>query len=197
SSTYIEAIYKNFNELGITDIAVQNRLIKKIESGQLLDSNNPEIVNNIPSSFLNPTQEEPVKVYTFPDGSVTKTSMTPITGVFHPLACGSGYCTYYDYLVEKRNVNVYGAFKVSYTINQGTSVPDEIIEAKDAVVQVTGKDISYSDKQLTVGRKVEIPGSAKAYARLSFTLNFLGTNDMWLEFRVGDDSTSVDTSLKW
>ncbi len=71
------------SDLGI-DKATQNKLIEKLKRGEMLDSMNPEKLSQIPEDTLTATLEEPVKTYTFPDGSVIKVEIKVISERYIP-----------------------------------------------------------------------------------------------------------------
>lgn len=119
-----ESIRENFNELGI-DSDTQEKLLKKIENGELLDSENPEKINEgVTTKSSNPINNILGKSinsagYTtrtvFPDGSISILSVTPGTGT----VCGSGYCNYQNTKIYSSNTVVTASFLANFTIVNG------------------------------------------------------------------------------
>jgi hypothetical protein len=69
---------ENFQKLKI-DKKTQEKLIDKIKNGQVLDSENPNELAKVPEEALTPTLNDPVKRYTFPDGSVIENGIEIIS----------------------------------------------------------------------------------------------------------------------
>lgn len=61
------------------DLGKQNSIIDKIQRGEMLDCDNPEIIATIPKDALTLKKGEIKKTYVFPDGSYRKMYMIPIT----------------------------------------------------------------------------------------------------------------------
>ncbi|MED1953584.1 hypothetical protein [Brevibacillus centrosporus] len=140
----------------------------------------PEKVEAIQDQ-LKVSVEEPVKIYTFPDGSVIKRELQvlsesttqPSDSKIQPLAtsCGTGYCTYTKILIRETN-NVVGAeFKADFTIVNGGN--DYISRVYDYNIAVNGG--VYVLEKFEINRDTETL-SYSAEAELSFQVQIAGVH---------------------
>jgi hypothetical protein len=200
---------ENFQKLKI-DKKTQEKLIDKIKNGQVLDSENPNELAKVPEEALTPTLNDPVKRYTFPDGSViengieiiSKTELDKDGNILHEYhkknsgeigilsdeeiiksTCGSGYCNYTLRVYHNRGA-VYAEFLAAISLVKNG--PDTISDVGDYDITClygysTGED-------LRIDRGKELEGIAPAAATLSFTWVNVGSTTMRLRLNVEDDS---------
>lgn len=166
-------------------------LSEKIKAGQMLDSQNPEELAKIPKDALTPSLTDPVKRYTFPDGSViesgieiiSKTELDKEGNVLREFKnkehgkntvaaeeeiikskCGSGYCNY-TLKVYHKTLIVEASFLATVSIIDDG--PDRISDVGDHYIWCL---YGYSSgESLTINREVELEKIAPAAATLTFT----------------------------
>lgn len=179
-------LYANLTDLGIEE-KTQKELVKKYKKGIVWDSMNREKVNAVPEELLTATKDEPVKTYTFPDGSVIKNALEKIgtevpvqtSGSFGTMAAAGNYN---DYKVWTTTGVIYASFRVDFTIVSGGNDYIRAVHSKYAWV-IGG---TKSGETLTIGRKYE-SGSYPAFASYDFQVQpggFAGSFDCYLRFYV-------------
>lgn len=184
-----EQLLENMESMGIVDKKVQRTLLKKLENGELLDSMNPDKIAEVDEELLTPTNEEPVKSYTFEDGSVIRNSIQKVG--FGINGCGTGYCNYYEYRVRAEYVAITAQYYVDFTINQGTSVADRISRAYNESASATG--VAIVSTSLTIPKATEdTTNKIKAYSNYKVVFgNLAGQKTGNLKFFVGQDTYST------
>lgn len=199
SGEQLKDIKKNANNLKIAE-KTQKKLIKKLEKGEMIDSNNPAKYTKEVNEALKVTAEEPLKEYTFEDGSKAVVSITEekvqkkedSIGILST-SCGSGYCNFISHKVKKETLIANVSFLVDFTLLYGSQYADRITDAWGQSVSVIGGELS-GYPILKVRRGTEIVGGSRAEARLTFTyknFNGTGTTDAELRLYVGRDTYSV------
>lgn len=174
SSEVINEITSNMNDLGIPD-SVQSNLISKIESGEILDSNNPDMQNQ---GVTEVSDSGNIKVFetTFPDGSVTRSSIDESSAVItdipyiNPLASveggsatgGSGYRVYTGVSVISEDPFIKCRFKVDYYLIDKNSYISDVYD--DFISALGG---TYNRVYFGIDNKTE-SSSKPARATLSF-----------------------------
>ncbi|MEI2664027.1 hypothetical protein [Rossellomorea sp. LJF3] len=182
------------------DIKEKNKqkVLKKIKSGKLLNADNPDKYTPEVIEELTVDMDEPVKEYTFEDGSKVRVSAVP--GPQRVINCGSGYCAYDYYLIKREAFNTVAEFRADFTIVQGDSEPDYIRHVYDASVSYYPGYVE--DYNLLVNRATEYVygGGEEAKATLYFTCISTGGTasfDAYLRLVVGNDGFSVVPSGNW
>ncbi len=189
-------IKESLDELGI-DETTQDSLINKLEKGEIWDSMDKEQVSQIPEDYFNVSEKEPVKRYTFPDGSVieqkieipttkSQSNISPSAISGGSVVSGSGYTTYKGVKVSKTSGLMGMGFYANYTFVQGGS--DIIESVYDRWVKVVGGSYSVDTFQIT--RKTEVsgnPATAKLIADISWVGGVTGSGTEWLYLNVGND----------
>lgn len=148
----------------IIDQDQQNKLLNKLKNGEIWDSINHD---KKMKSLLQPKEKEFQfteedgsltigTMFTYPDGSVTITSISGGTS-----SCGTGYCNYKGRKILETDFTQSGEFKANYTIVQDDD--DYISKVYDYLI-VSGQD-NYSDAVLKIEDKYEAY-SDPAYAYL-------------------------------
>jgi len=151
-----DTIKASFEELDI-DVQTQERLLVKLESGQLIDSLNPEKINEgVSTKFTNQQSSNTIRIdainaYTirtvFPDGSVSVRGIEPGPGT----VCGTGYCNYNNTKISYNTGVINSSFLANYSIvNGGYS---SISRVWNADVYVLGGTVS--DLELKITRPTE------------------------------------------
>ncbi len=198
---------KNMQKLKI-DKKTQDKLVTKIRSGQMLDSENPEKLAMVPKEALTASMNDPVKRYTFPDGSVIESGIEIISktefdkdgnvlkeyseknsGEIGTLSdediisskCGSGYCNYTLKVYHDRG-GVYAEYLAAVSIINGGA--DKISEVGDHSIHCLYG--SSTNENLTINRKTELEGISPATATLTFTYVAVGSSTMRLRLNVED-----------
>jgi len=182
------------------DEKTQEKLIKKLQKGKMLDSDNPKKYSDEIRAALEVSAEEPIKEYTFDDGSKVVVSVTEEKtqreeAVFGILAtsCGTGYCNFTSYKVQKETLTANVSFKADFTLVYGHQYADRITDVWDENASVIGgKIVGYPS--LSITRGTEVVGGSNALAKLTFTyenFNSSGSTDVELRLYVGRDTYSV------
>ncbi|MFF2532095.1 hypothetical protein ACFVS2_24630 [Brevibacillus sp. NPDC058079] len=203
------SLKNSMNKLNI-DIQTQDELINKLQNGQMLDSENPKELSKVPEDALTPSLDDPVKRYTFPDGSVIENGIEIISktefdkdgnvlaeynkgnaGEIGTLSseeiikskCGSGYCIYTLKVYHDR-AGVEAYFMATVNIINGGA--DKITSVGDYYIYTLYG--SSSNENLDINRGTELEGSAPAAATLKFTWSAVGSSTMKLRLNVENDS---------
>jgi hypothetical protein len=177
-------LYANLSDLGIEE-KTQKELVKKWEKGIKWDSMDREKVEAVPEELLTATKEEPVKRYTFPDGSVIMNKLEQsedIAPADNEIGIMASPGKYYDYRVWTSTGVITASFRVDFTIVSGGN--DYISSAHSKYVMVIGG--TKSGDTLKVYRKYE-SGSIPAMASLDFSvqpMGFFGSIDCYVRFYV-------------
>lgn len=191
--TEINQLRENLESLSI-DKNTQDKLIEKMENGEMWDSMNPEKINEIDPMLLTPTMDEPIKRVVFEDGSVIENRITflesptqiqngaSLLGDIQPMAM-----RVYKYAIKisAKNGASGGGFYADYYIDGNYA--DGIIKVYDSYINVVAG--SYTNKKVTINRGVELPGSKKpATATLSADITYVkGADTFILKMYVGND----------
>lgn len=200
-----ESIKQAFTRIGVNP-ETQLKLINKIESGQLLDSINPDKQHlGITSKSVEETDVTYTEniITTYPDGSLKKTSITraKLTAPTYPIStmgsgvkpgqttCGSGYCSIQNALVYSETGVWTAQFSADYTLVDGDN-NDYISDVSDYQIS-TSLFTSYSEPNLRIEKRNEsLEGPAKA--SLIFILKTLsGSITQSVLFYVQNNSTYV------
>lgn len=184
-------IKQSLSELNI-DEETQIKLINKLEQGEIWDCMDKSLVAQIPDNYFDISEDEPIKRYTFPDGSVIEQRIE-IPNMMYPSAIsggtvssGSGYSTYKGVKVSKTSGLMGMGFYADYTIVQNGS--DIIENIYDRWVKVVGGSYSVSTFEIT--RRTEVsssPAMAKLIADISWVGGITGSGTEWLYLNVGKD----------
>lgn len=165
----VKDIKKELNSLSI-DADTQNKLIKKIESGEIWDSMNPEKIKLVPNLLLTPSIEDPIKRYVFDDGSVIENSIE----VSNDQSVSTRAVGFRNVQVKQRNGFAAGGFYADYNIYPGSRNIDCILAVRDSYIQVIGG--TYSNKSLRITRSAENVGLKRpAEAILTADISYLGS----------------------
>ncbi|MCR2043797.1 hypothetical protein NSA23_06645 [Anaerosalibacter massiliensis] len=183
-------IREMLDELNI-DKTTQDNLINKLENNQIWDCMDEEQVSKIPENYFNVSIDEPVKRYTFPDGSVIETKLelpmiSPSAVTGGSVSSGSGYTSVRGAKVSTKKGLVGMGFYADYTNVNGAY--DYISRVYDSWVKVVGG--SYSNRKLKIVKKREDisgPAEAKLSADVSWVGGVTGAGTEWLKLRVGKD----------
>lgn len=187
-------IREMLDELNI-DKKTQDNLINKLENNQIWDCMDEGQVSKIPESYFNVSIDEPVKRYTFPDGSVIETKLelleeppmilhSAVTG--GSTSSGSGYSTVRGAKISTKKGLLGMGFYADYTNVHGGY--DYISRVYDSWVKVVGG--SYSNRNLKIVKKRENssgPAQAKLSADVSWVGGLTGAGTEWLKLYVGKD----------
>lgn len=182
------------------DEKTQKKLLKKLENGELIDSDNPSKYSDEINAALEVSAEEPIKEYTFEDGSKVVVSVTEektqreeaVFGITST-SCGTGYCNFTSYKVQKETPVANVSFRADFTLVYGHQYADIITDAWDESASVIGGKISVYPS-VRISRGTEVVGGSKAEAKLTFTyenFNGTGSTDVELRLYVGRDTYSV------
>lgn len=213
-----EKIKTRMDQIGI-DKSKQKGLLQKMANGQLMDSDNPEKVEEIVGEIVL-TPDEPAKKYVFEDGSIlevgiekklpeksfdkelrnfTKQKKTDLETSSlqsvspYSISCGSGYCNYSDYEISATTTTLRTRAMVSFSIVNGTTSADSISSISNLLVTVYGG--SYSDKNYSIPRRVEdVYNGRPAEAHAAFVTTYYGSvlsSTVKLRLLVGKDKFSV------
>jgi hypothetical protein len=179
--------------LGISP-TVQVKLMKKIKNGELLDSQKQELLDKISPESLSPSIKEPVKEYTFPDGSKIRNTIKStnpnqfITTL--GTSCGTGYCNYYSYLVRTETIVGVGSFLVDFSLAYGKSYADSISQVWDKQASIFLGSLDSVNLDL-VRRKENLYTGQRALATLTVrykTVKDYAMATAYLRFYVGQDT---------
>lgn len=171
SEKVILEIKKSLTDLSIDD-NTQERLITKLEEGQLWDSMNKEKVNAIPTELLSVSLEEPVKRVVFEDGSVLENRIETVDVNQDKISVNLVARNYYKNVkVSFNNGLSGGGFYADYYIDYNYN--DAITKVKDSYINVIGG--SYSDKKLQIVNPAEDEiYEEPAEAVLTADINYVG-----------------------
>jgi hypothetical protein len=180
---------------------VQEKLIEKLQSGEILDADNPEKYTKKVKDALKLTDKEPRKEYTFPDGSKVVVSVTPvnqpekvagITAIDGPdrtKSCGSGYCRYYSHRIAKETVTIAMSFLADFTIINGAYDYIRLVWDESAA----GFGGTVTVPSLSILRATET-SNYRANARLETTFTYFNdgaSTDQTLNLWVGSNYYTV------
>ncbi|MCR4431212.1 MAG: hypothetical protein NUV45_09375 [Tepidanaerobacteraceae bacterium] len=185
-------IRSNLDELSI-DRETQDKLIKKLERGELWDSMNPEKVSQVPIRDLTPSIDKPVKRVVFEDGSVIENKIDFSEATIKEIYAESSSdmqpkatITYYKNVkVSGKKGTVGGGFYADYYINWDYD-EDGISAVRDSYINVVGG--SYSNKELKIVKSRE-NASGPAEATLTADISYGGYAGETFHFKmyVGHD----------
>lgn len=186
-------LFENLTDLGI-EAKTQKELVKKWKKGIMWDSMNREKVKAVPEELLTATREEPVKSYTFPDGSVIKNVLEEIDREEIPVVtsgqisvmAAEGFRT--NYQVWTSTGVITASFRVDFNIRYGAA--DYIDSVYNKYIMVIGG--TYANAVLAVKRYTEDTANNRpAWASLDFTvqpLGVFGSFDCYMRFYVEDNT---------
>lgn len=181
-------VNENFDVQGI-DSKTKEKLIKKLESGELLDSMNLEmkdtaiISENKILEIDGSVTEETRAVY--PDGSISTRSISDGT-----TSCGTGYCNFKGRKISATNGAVKASFLADYSIVNGSY--DTISRAYDYLITGVG---SLANINLSLVKGTEdLSGPAEADLRFTGTVGVY-TTTFFVKLQVGNDSATDSSNI--
>ncbi|WP_314303423.1 hypothetical protein [Brevibacillus parabrevis] len=192
---------RKLKDLGINE-KTQDKLLEKYKNGYIWDSMNPEVLSQLPEDALEISAKNPVKTYTFQDGSVLKLEAKVVEKTVEnnrgisPLStsqCGSGYCKYFEVLVDGSSGVQSAEFYADIVlVNGGYDYISNVYD--DSIVVIGG---SYSNDSLKIERQKET-SNQEAYARLKWNTTAIGGAGgatSYLRLYVGDDDWRITASM--
>lgn len=203
-NNYKKNIKENMDRIGVKK-SKQKDLLQKLANGNMLDSDNPEKVEEVMDELVL-TSDTSTKSYEFEDGSILKVgiekkdptisklevnSLQSITP--YSVKCGTGYCNYTDYEISADTTTLRTSATVSFSIVSGVNNADSISSISDLLVTVYGG--TFSDKSYAITRATEDvyndrPAQAHAAFITTYTGNIVSTTTK-LRLHVGEDGYSV------
>lgn len=122
-----------FTKLGV-NIDVQEKLIKKLKNGELIDSINPEMKDKaIVEEKVEKDKNDNIIKWetkkTYPDGSVSVQTVTPVW-----IYKGTGYTSFQYALVEENSVVWDASFRADFTLVNGGY--DYISRVYESLIQI-------------------------------------------------------------
>lgn len=179
------------------DKGIQDKLLRKLQNGQIWDSMNPEKLRKVPTGALTPTLKEPIKRYVFPDGSVIVSEIenlgTPVfvkksgSGVVGISGGGTGYYQYVNKKISYKGA-LYGyGFYADFTLVNGAY--DYIDDVYDPFVNVVGGSGSINSCMINKSKESSTkPARATCSVQLDFAGGVVGSGTHILELTVGKDT---------
>ncbi|MBU5444624.1 hypothetical protein [Paenibacillus sp. MSJ-34] len=157
--------WKNYMLQFNVDEETQAALLQKINSGELLDSQKPEMLSQIPKDYfaMDVSKEtSKVKIYYFPDGSFVYQKFSPLNDDF-----SIQYETKKKYKVEGGNAVTKASFYADLTLATHHLEISSIDRVYDYSITMLLYD--YEDEDLQVIDKYQTV-TEPAYARLRFKI---------------------------
>jgi hypothetical protein len=207
SEAELAELRDKLSDLGINEVT-QEKLIEKYENGQPWDSVNPAKLKQI-APTLRISSNNPVQRYTFEDGSVLELKVKVLKeetissdqaanlmakkGKEPKPECGTGYCKFYDVLVDGTSGVQSAEFKADFVlVQQGYDYISNISDWR--IVTIGG---SYTKEDFEINRPKETK-NRDAQATLRWTTTAIGGAGgatSYLKLNVGDDDWYIDASM--
>lgn len=205
SKQEIKQLKENLEEIGVK-ANVQEKLIEKYQNGEVWDSMNPSVTSKLSEDLFTLSSKDPVKSYTFPDGSVLRLKATVLeekemsdiddNGSITPFEysrCGSGYCKFYELLVEASSGVQSAEFYADYVIvDDGYDYISDVYDY--SIVTLAG---DYTLEAFEIVRPRE-SADRDAYAKLQWKATAVGGTaaaTSWIRFYVGSDDWYITTRM--